>query len=114
MPREPEPICVTLCTAPEPEADRLVDTLLDERLIACANLVGPVRSRYRWRGQVEEASEVLLVLKLRQDFVARVTTRIAELHSYDCPEVLSFTADTGLPEYMAWVAGEADGRSGCG
>ena len=97
-------VSVVLCTVPEGEAQALADQLLNEHLIACANFVGPVRSRYRWEGEIEEGREILLVLKTRASLFARVRDRIAELHSYDVPEVLEFRADSGLPAYLSWVA----------
>ena len=103
MSRTPGDISLALCTVAEAEAESLVDRLLAERLIACANLVGPVRSRYRWQGAVEEASETLLVCKTRTSLLPALQNRVRELHSYDCPEVLTFHADGGLPAYLAWV-----------
>ena len=97
-------VSVVLCTVPEGEAQALADQLLNEQLIACANFVGPVRSRYRWEGKIEEGSEILLVLKTETSRFARLRDRIAELHSYDVPEVLEFRADSGLPAYLSWVA----------
>ena len=97
-------VSLVLCTIPEAEARGLVDRLLEERRIACANLVGPVVSRYRWEGAVEESREMLLVLKAPSADVAALRERIAALHPYDVPEVLEFGASGGLPAYLAWVA----------
>ncbi|MEM7202000.1 MAG: divalent-cation tolerance protein CutA [Planctomycetota bacterium] len=99
-----ETVALVLCTVPEAEARGLVDQLLAERRIACANLLGPVSSRYRWEGRVEESREVLLVLKTTVAATPALRQRIGELHSYDVPEVLEFHADGGLPAYLQWVA----------
>lgn len=95
---------MVLCTVPEAEARVLTDRLLEERLIACVNLVGPVTSRYRWEGAIEENTEVLLVMKTATERVAGLRERIAALHSYSVPEVLEFAADSGLSAYLDWVA----------
>ena len=73
-------------------------------MIACANLVGPVTSRYRWQGAIEESTETLMVLKTRADCSGRLRSRIAELHSYDVPEILEFAVSGGLEDYLSWVA----------
>ncbi len=99
-------LSVVLCTVPVAEAEPLVDRLLDARLIACANLIGPMRSRYRWEGVIETSAEMLLVLKTPLSCVPELTTRISQWHSYDVPEVLAFTADSGLETYLTWARGE--------
>lgn len=98
-----DPVTIVLCTAPEADAQPLADRLLAERLVACVNLIGPVRSRYWWQGRIEEASEILLVMKTSGPLAGALRDRIAELHSYETPEVLEVHVDAGLPEYLAWV-----------
>jgi periplasmic divalent cation tolerance protein len=111
MTREPGSVSVVLCTSPVEAAEPLVDRLLAARLIACANLVGPVRSRYRWQGAIEDGEEMLLVLKARSEDLPELQDEIRRAHPYDCPEVLAFAADAGLPAYLAWVRDETT-RSG--
>ena len=94
---------VVLCTAPAAEAAALADRLLDEKLIACANLIGPLESRYVWQGEREVAQETLLVLKTRADLVALLQQRITALHSYEVPEVLVLPVEGGHEPYLAWV-----------
>lgn len=96
-------IVVVLCTVSCDKAATLADTLLDEGLIACANLIGPFDSRYRWRGVIETGREMLLLMKTRRDLTSRLRARIVELHDYEVPEVLEVAAD-GLPAYLQWVA----------
>ncbi len=102
-------VTIVLCTAPEEEARGLADQLLAEKLVACINLIGPVTSRYRWEGEVEEAREMLLLMKTSGPLAAKLRARVEQLHSYDCPEVLEFHADSGLPAYMAWVCDVCSG-----
>ncbi len=99
-------IVVVLCTVPAAAATALADELLEARLVACANLIGPLQSRYRWQGQIETADEILLVLKTTRESVSGLAAKIVELHSYAVPEVLVLPVEAGLKSYLAWVAGE--------
>ena len=101
---------VVLMTAPDADAARRVArTLVDERLIACANLVPGVTSLYRWQGAVEEAGEVLVVMKTRASLVPRLFERAAALHPYDVPELLALPVSDGLAAYRRWVVEETGG-----
>jgi len=98
---------VILVTAPdESSADNLARRLVDERLVACANILPGLRSVYRWRGTVEEASEVLLVLKARRADVGVVAERVEELHPYEVPEVIALDVTAGHAPYLDWVISE--------
>ena len=99
-----------LATVPDAEVGRrLARSLLQERLIACANLVPGVTSLYRWEGEVQEEDETLVVMKTRSELVPRLIARIPELHPYELPEVLALRVDDGLPAYRRWVLGETGG-----
>lgn len=102
-------VLVTASTADE--AVRIGRTLVEERLVACANVVGPIRSIYRWHDAVEDAGEHLLMLKARAADVAAVETRVQALHSYDVPEVLALPVAAGSAAYLTWLAGATDRRS---
>lgn len=96
---------VVLVTFPDREgAEKLARALVEERLIACANLLSPIRSIYRWEGKVEEGEEILLVLKSSKPRFEALRARIVELHPYDCPEVLSLPVEKGHPPYLDWIA----------
>lgn len=93
-----------LTTCPDADlAAVLARTLVSERLAACVNILPPVTSIYRWRGNVETASEHLLVIKTRVADYADVERRIRELHSYELPEVIAVPIVDGLPPYLAWL-----------
>jgi periplasmic divalent cation tolerance protein len=99
---------VVLSTAPSPEvALEIARTLVEERLAACVNLVEPVRSVYRWEGAVEEAREVLLVVKTRADRCAALAARVEALHPYALPEVVVLAIEGGSERYLEWVASES-------
>ena len=72
--------------------------------MACVNFIGPMTSRYRWEGRIDEGTEVLLLMKTTAAARESLRRRIGEIHSYDVPEVLEFGADGGLPEYLHWVS----------
>lgn len=94
-------VLVTAATAEE--AARIGRALVAERLAACVNVVGPIRSIYRWQGDVEEADEHLLVVKARAADVAALEARIRALHSYDVPEVLALSVVGGSAAYLSWL-----------
>ncbi len=86
------------------DAARIGRVLVEERLAACANVVGPIRSIYRWQGAVEEASEHLMLLKARAVDVDRVATRVRALHEYEVPEIIALPIRGGSSAYLAWLA----------
>ena len=88
------------------EAERLARALVDERLAACVNAVPAVVSTYRWEGRVQSATETLLVIKTRRDRFEALRARVAELHSYDTPEVIALPIEAGHAPYLAWVTQE--------
>ena len=98
---------IAFATAPDADvAARIARALVEERLVACANLVANVRSIYRWQGRVEDAGEVMLVLKTRADRVGALAERLRALHPYDVPELLVLPVEGGLAPYLDWVRAE--------
>lgn len=91
------------------EAARVARTLVEERLAACANILAPCTSIYRWQGAVEEAQEVPTLFKTQAALADRLIARIAELHSYDVPAAVVWPIATALPAYAEWVAAESAG-----
>ncbi|MFA6029444.1 MAG: divalent-cation tolerance protein CutA [Elusimicrobiota bacterium] len=103
--------CVVLVTAPDRRTGlRLARALVAERLAACVNLVGSLRSVYRWKGKVEEASEVLLLAKTRAALLPRLQRRVKALHPCSVPEVLALPVAGGSPSYLSWLDAAADAR----
>ena len=87
------------------EAERIGRTVVEERLAACINILGPVRSIYRWQGAIETAAEVAAILKTSHDQADALITRIAGLHSYDVPCIVTWPVDKVLASYADWVGG---------
>ena len=88
------------------EAQSIGRTLVEERLVACANVMGGMTSVYRWEDRVEQAQEAVLLLKTTTALVKRVMARVCELHSYEIPCIVSWTIDEGNPEFLQWIENE--------
>jgi len=86
------------------EAKTIAKTIVEERLAACANILGDIQSIYWWDGKVQDGQEVALILKTRQDLVPKTIERIKALHSYDCPCVIALDIHDGNPDYLNWIA----------
>jgi periplasmic divalent cation tolerance protein len=89
--------------ASEEQAASIARTLVSERLAACVNILGPLRSIYRWRDAIEDEQEFLLLIKTRATLYVKVEKRIRELHSYEVAEVISSKLDRGSPPYLKWM-----------
>lgn len=90
----------------EATAARIAREVVERRLAACANILPPIRSVYRWEGRVEEASEVAMLLKTRRGKVQELTEAVARMHPYEVPCVVAFELGSGHPPYFDWVASE--------
>ena len=86
------------------DAKVLVRSLVKDRLIACGTIIDNVLSVYRWKGAIEESSEVLVMLKTRSDLWEELKTAVRELHPYDVPELISLPMHGGLPDYLEWLS----------
>ena len=86
------------------EAERIGRLVVEDRLAACVNILGGVRSIYRWNGAVETADEVAAIFKTTEDSAQPLITRIAALHSYDVPCVTTWPIEKILGGYADWVA----------
>jgi len=85
------------------EAHKIAQALVERRLAACVNVVGPMTSIYRWQGNVERAQEWLLVVKTTAGVADAVGDAIKELHSYDLPECVVLPVEGGSEKYLEWV-----------
>jgi len=98
-------VVVALVTAAnEAQAVSIARTLVKEQLAACVNIVGQARSVYRWRGEIQEDREHLMVIKTRRPLLARLEHRVKELHSYEVPEVIALSVAAGSRAYLDWIA----------
>ena len=84
-------------------ADRIVGALLEERLVACGQTLGPLVSRYWWEGSLHQAEEWLVLLKTRAELSGPVTDAVLARHPYETPEVVVVPLSGGAPGYLGWI-----------
>ena len=93
-----------LCTCPDAEtAAKIARALVEERLAACVNRVAGVASVYRWREEIHEDSEVLLLIKTPRDRLEALRARLVELHPYELPELIALDVVAGHVPYLDWL-----------
>lgn len=98
---------VILCAFPNAdEAEKIARELLDQKLIACAHLPQPGRSLYRWKGKIEDASEIYALFKTTKAHYKSVEAAILKSHSYDVPAIMAFPAEAGYGAFLSWIADE--------
>ncbi len=85
------------------EAKKIAKSLLNERLVACANIISGMESIYWWEGSLEEDVESILLVKTRSELVDKVIDRVREIHSYQTPCVLEIQIKKGSSEYLKWL-----------
>ncbi len=95
---------VVFCTVPDEEvAERLARGLLEARLAACVNVLGGVRSFYRWQGAVQSDAELLMIIKTTKATFAALESWLLREHPYDVPEVVAISIEKGAPAYLEWL-----------
>ena len=100
----PADFVVVLMTAPDADmAGRIAGTLVDEGLVACANILPGLRSIYHWEGKRCDEAEVLCLMKTRLDLFSALRDRIATLHPYQVPEIIALPLAAGSAPYLDWV-----------
>jgi periplasmic divalent cation tolerance protein len=88
----------------EQEAERIASALVEGRLAACVQVLGPIASRYRWHGAVEEAREWQCLAKTEAERYPRVEAAIREIHSYEEPEIVAMPIIAGSEGYLGWIS----------
>ncbi len=91
------------------DADKLALQLVERRLAACVNIVGPIRSVYRWKQTISNEPEYLLIIKTTTEHATQLRSAFKELHPYELPECVELAVEGGSEEYLAWLAGEVSG-----
>ncbi len=99
---------VLTTTGSREEADKIARALVERKLAACVNIVGPIASTYRWENKVESAEEFLLLIKTSGEIFEAVREAIEEMHSYDLPECVALVIDRGSEEYLEWIERSID------
>ncbi|MEN7973352.1 MAG: divalent-cation tolerance protein CutA [Verrucomicrobiota bacterium] len=102
---------IYVTAADEAEAKLIARSVVEERLAACANILGAIQSIYWWEGKVCEGAEVGLVLKTSDARKGELIDRIKQLHSYDCPCVVCLPITGGNPDFLDWIGRETNTRN---
>jgi periplasmic divalent cation tolerance protein len=97
---------VYVTAASDEQARAIAGALVAERLAACANLLPGMTSMFWWEGRLQEESEVTIILKTRNDLIERLTDRVRELHSYDCPCIVALPITGGNKAFIDWIIAE--------
>lgn len=103
--RHPQARIALTTTSTRAHALKLARALVDRRLAACVNVVGPITSIYRWQGKRQSDAEFLLIIKTTQRRVETVRAALEELHTYDLPEFVVVAVDSGSKQYLQWLEG---------
>lgn len=96
-------VLVYVTAASPGQALTIARAVVDERLAACVNILGPITSVYRWQGDVCEETEVAFLVKTREDLVDALGERIRALHDYACPCVIALPITAGNPAFLQWI-----------
>ncbi len=96
-------VIVFMTAASKQEAQEIVKALLDKRLIACGNILGPVDSEFWWQGRIDEAKEYLVLMKSDESLFEELSKTVKELHSYEVPEILALPIVKGWAPYIEWL-----------
>ena len=99
-------ILVTTTTEKREEAERIALELVEARLAACVQIIGPIESIYRWKGRIERTGEWLCLIKSREENYGAVERAILSLHPYETPEIMAVQVTGGSPGYLDWLRGE--------
>ena len=84
-------------------AEKIADELLKQKLAACVNIIPSVQSRYWWQGKIDSAEEFILLIKTAQRLFNEVAHTIKQIHSYECPEIISIPLAAGSEDYLNWI-----------
>ncbi len=98
-----KPCFVYITTSSREEALLIGEHLVEEDLAACVNVINGIFSMYRWKGKVEKAEEAAMIVKTVQSLVGPLIDRVKDLHSYDCPCIVSLPVDGGNQEFLSWI-----------
>jgi periplasmic divalent cation tolerance protein len=97
---------VVIVTCPEGSAEGIAKEVLKLRLAACVNILGSVRSRYRWKGKLESAEESLLLIKTRAELFDKLERTVKRVHPYETPEIVGLSVERGSNAYLDWIEKE--------
>jgi periplasmic divalent cation tolerance protein len=98
-----DPMVVLVTCGSEEEAEKIANSLIEERLAACVNIISPVRSIYRWEGKIWDEKEWMLIIKTRKKRFEDLEKKVKSLHSYSVPEIIALPIVKGSASYLKWL-----------
>ena len=99
---------IYVTTSNEEEALKIAGSLIEDQLVACANIIPGITSVFRWEGEIQKEREVSLILKTTEAHIPAVSDRVKLLHSYDCPCVVSWPLGGGNSAFLQWIESEVE------
>ncbi len=96
-------IVIYITTGSINEAKKIGRALVEEKLVACSNIISPIRSIYSWQGKICDDKEALMILKTKKNLFRQIIKRVEELHSYDVPEIIAIPIIDGSIKYLSWI-----------
>jgi periplasmic divalent cation tolerance protein len=106
-----EELIVFVTVASHADGERIAEAVVGEQLAACVNILGPIRSIYRWQGEICRDDEHLLLIKSTRARYPALEARVKALHSYEVPEVIALPIERGSAEYLQWLREALEQRS---
>jgi len=96
-------VVILVTAANSQEAKTISESLVEQKLIACANIIPSVQSIFRWQGKLESSDEALLIMKSKASHFNNIVAAVKAMHSYDVPEIISLPIAEGNPDYLKWI-----------
>jgi periplasmic divalent cation tolerance protein len=99
---------VSTTTDKREDVEKISKAMVEKRLAACVQIVGPITSYYRWKGNLENAEEWLLIIKTRSELYPQIEDAIKAVHSYETPEIIAVSVTAGSSDYLDWLKSETE------
>jgi len=99
-------VLILVTTADKAEAEQISQHLVEEKLIACCNIVSPIVSLFFWKGKIEKEQESLMIIKSISNNFDKIVQKVKKLHSYETPEIIALPIILGSEEYLNWIKNE--------
>jgi periplasmic divalent cation tolerance protein len=99
-------IQIITTTSSKEEANKIANTLIEKKIAACVQILGPIESIYKWKGKIEKANEFLCLIKTKADKEKEIVFTIKSLHSYEIPEIIVMPIIGGNEDYLNWIEKE--------
>ena len=106
--KEASKVVVLITTATEEEAHRIAELLLNQRKVACVNIVPRENSLFRWQGKLDSAQESLLIIKSIASLLPEIIEMVKRAHSYEVPEIIALPIISGNEDYLKWMDSEVE------